>query len=316
MAKHTATDLRQMQSLPLESKIIMTQQRIRQWFDYWEGQVYLSFSGGKDSTVLRDLILHTPGVYDVPSVFCDTGLEYPEVRKFATEHADVVIRPEIRFDEVVKKYGYPVVGKEVARTIYYAKKGSHWALMRLQGLDPKGQPSPWKERFIKWAFLKDAPFAVSDQCCDVMKKAPFRKYEAGSGRKKFVGSMAAESQLRRTQWYKVGCNAFDGKKARSAPISFWTEQDVLQYIKERNLPIASVYGDIVPEKDADTKLRTTGCSRTGCMFCMFGCHLEADPNRFQLMRETHPRQYDYCMRSPEEKGLGLAEVLDFLEVRR
>lgn len=323
MAKFTASDLRQRQSLPLHAKIIMTQQRIRQWYDYWDGEVYLSFSGGKDSTVLRDLISKTSGVYDVPSVFCDTGLEYPEVRKFATERADVVIRPEMRFDEVIKTYGYPVISKEVAQRIYYAKKGSHWAVMNVQGLDNEGNSTPWKARYKKWAFLVDAPFSVSHYCCDVMKKSPFKKYETETGRKKFVGSLAAESQLRRSQWYKVGCNAFDGRKARSAPMSFWTEQDVLQYIKENDLPIASVYGDVVPEDgqmvldicgNESPKLKTTGCDRTGCMFCMFGCHLEGEPNRFQRMKETHPRQYDYCMRPVEEKGLGLGEVLDYLEI--
>ena len=325
MSKHTASDLRQMQSLPLRSKIIMTQQRIKQWYDHWDGQVYLSFSGGKDSTVLRDIISKTHGVYDIPSVFCDTGLEYPELRIFATERADIVIRPEMRFDEVIKAYGYPVVGKEVARAVYYAKKGSPWAVMKLRGLDPEGKPSVWKARYKKWAFLEFAPFAVSDQCCEVMKKAPFRKYESATGRKKIVGTLAAESQLRRSQWYKVGCNAFDGEKARSAPMSFWTEQDVLQYIKENNLPIASIYGDVVPKDEqitfdfwgtATPMLTTTGCNRTGCMFCMFGCHLEDEPNRFQRMKETHPRQYNYCMRPIEEKGLGLGAVLDYLEIAK
>ena len=55
--KHMPYDLAQMQSLPLEAKIVMTQQRIRQWYDYWDGQVYVSFSGGKDSTyVLYKLV--------------------------------------------------------------------------------------------------------------------------------------------------------------------------------------------------------------------------------------------------------------------
>lgn len=323
MAKFTASDLRQRQSLPLEAKIIMTQQRIRQWYDYWDGEVCLSFSGGKDSTVLRDIISKTSGVYDVPSVFVDTGLEYPEVRKFATERADVVIRPEMRFDEVIKTYGYPVIGKEVATCIYYAKKGSHWALMNLQGLNNDGNPDKWKERYKKWAFLVDAPFEVSSRCCEIMKKSPIKKYQTATGRKPFVATLAEESQLRRSNWYKVGCNSFDGKKARSAPMSFWTEQDVLQYIKENDLPIASVYGDVVPEDGQmvmdingieSPKLTTTGCDRTGCMFCMFGCHLEGEPNRFQRMKETHPRQYDYCMRPIEEKGLGLGEVLDYLEI--
>ena len=56
MSKHTKGDLQQMQSLPLRAKITMTQRRIRDWVDYWDGQVYVSFSGGKDSTVLKHIV--------------------------------------------------------------------------------------------------------------------------------------------------------------------------------------------------------------------------------------------------------------------
>ena len=78
--KHTIGDLRQYQSLPLSAKIIMTQRRIRAWYDHWDGQVYVSFSGGKDSTVLLHLVRE---LYpDVEAVFVDTGLEYPEIRQF------------------------------------------------------------------------------------------------------------------------------------------------------------------------------------------------------------------------------------------
>lgn len=115
--KHTSYDLVQMQSLPLEAKIEMTKARIRTWYESWtkfeihntkgkirwltmdtrenkepvlkadewieyeeNGQVYVSFSGGKDSTVLKHLV---DSMYeDVPSVFVNTGLEYPEIQRF------------------------------------------------------------------------------------------------------------------------------------------------------------------------------------------------------------------------------------------
>ena len=121
MAKHEAYELKQMQSLPLDIKIRMTKERIRQWYEYWDGQVYVSFSGGKDSTVLKHIV---DSMYDdVPAVFVNTGLEYPEIQKFAMTQENVVtVRPEMRFDEVIKKYGYPIVSKEVAQTVWEAKK--------------------------------------------------------------------------------------------------------------------------------------------------------------------------------------------------
>lgn len=99
-------DLRQMQGLPLELKIIKSQRRIKEFYSRYNGMVYVSFSGGKDSTVLKHLVETTPDVHDVPSVFINTGLEYPEIQKFAKAQKNVeVIYPEMRFDEVIKKYG-------------------------------------------------------------------------------------------------------------------------------------------------------------------------------------------------------------------
>lgn len=132
----------------------------------------------------------------------------------------------------------------------------------------------------------------------------------------------------------TACNAFDGKRPMGKPMSFWTEQDVLRFIVDRKLPIASVYGDIVAsdgENDyaetlIDCKLHCTGCQRTGCMFCGFGAHLEKGENRFERMKHTHPKHYEFCIGGgaydpadglwkPNEKGLGYGRVLDFIGVR-
>ena len=112
--------LRQMQCLPLIAKVRMSQQRIREWYDYWQGDVCISFSGGKDSTVLVALVHeYYP---NVPLVFCNTGLEYPEIQAFARKMGAEFVRPRMRFDEVISKYGYPIISKENAEAIYYARK--------------------------------------------------------------------------------------------------------------------------------------------------------------------------------------------------
>ena len=116
------------------------------------------------------------------------------------------------------------------------------------------------------------------------------------------------------------------------PMSFWTEQDVLRFIVDRKLPIASVYGDIVasdgendyPSTLIDKPLHCTGCQRTGCMFCAFGAHLEKGENRFERMKHTHPKHYDFCIGGgewdtdglwkPNKKGLGYGRVLDYIGV--
>lgn len=311
--KHTDYDLKQMQSLPLKSKIIMSQRRIRDWYDYWDGDVYVSFSGGKDSTVLKHLVENTPGVYNIPSLFVNTGLEFPELQKFAMSQPNVVtVRPDMCFDEVIKKYGYPVIGKKQARYIRDLQnptdRNEATQNLRLTGYNRKGDYCPTQKLSEKWVYLKDAPFKIGEQCCDVMKKRPFQKYGKETGRKPYVGTMACESELREKEWKVNGCNAFDNKKPQSKPLSFWTEQDILEYIVKYELEYAPVYGEI--KQDENGKWYTTGEKRTGCMFCMFGCHLEKEPNRFQRMKETYPRQYDYCMNK-----LGLKEVLDYIGVK-
>ena len=122
MAKHTVSDLYQMQSLPLYIKIRMTQLRIRGWIDkYGEDGVYISFSGGKDSTVLLDIVRK---MYpNVLAVFIDTGLEYPEIRNFVKTFDNVEwLKPKKTFRQVIEEYGYPFISKEVSDKVYGARQ--------------------------------------------------------------------------------------------------------------------------------------------------------------------------------------------------
>lgn len=120
-----------------------------------------------------------------------------------------------------------------------------------------------------------------------------------------IATMTEESMIRETQWLKDGCNAFNTKHPKSSPMSFWTEQDVLRYIKLKGLKIASVYGDIVEMPDG--KLSTTGAQRTGCVFCLFGIKSDRKPNRIQRLKLTHPALWRYCVYK-----LGLKEVMEYI----
>lgn len=118
--------------------------------------------------------------------------------------------------------------------------------------------------------------------------------------------------MRKTQWIKHGCNAFDIEHPTSQPLSFWTEQDILEYLYKYKVPYAPIYGEI--KQDSKGKWYTTGAERTGCMFCMFGVQCEKRPNRFEQMKITHPKQYDFCMRPAEKGGLGMDAVLDYIGI--
>lgn len=158
----------------------------------------------------------------------------------------------------------------------------------------------------KWKFLVESPFKISDKCCDYMKKSPAKTYEKLTGNHPMIAVMAGESSKRTQDYLRFGCNAFESKRQMSRPMGFWTEQDVLQYLKEQQIPYASVYGDII---DNNGTLETTGEKRTGCLFCMFGVHLEKGENKFQRMQRTHPKLWNYCIHK-----LGLGKVLDYIGV--
>ena len=201
---------------------------------------------------------------------------------------------------------------------------------RLQGIDEYSQPDReiggvrresttccQKSAFSqeKYKFFLDADFEIDNRCCRVMKKDPIHRYDKETGRHGITAQMASESRLRTQKWLENGCNAFDLKNPISNPMSFWTEQDVLLYIYLNKTPIASVYGEVVIDYEAMGQLdgqmslfeydqmelglfekerlilKTTGCSRTGCIFCGFGCHLEKGENRWERLKRTHPGHY-------------------------
>lgn len=237
-------------ALDLEDKVITSYEKLDEWYTAWGGQCYVSFSGGKDSTVLSYLAARYLSSFRTP---------------------------------------------------------------------------PWPLNLV---------FVNTGLCCGIMKKSPAKSYEHREDVKPTTATMAEESRLRMQKWRETGCNAFEGRRPLSKPMSFWTEQDVLRFIVERQIPYASVYGDIVAsdgENDydatlTDCKLHCTGCQRTGCVFCGFGAHLEKGENRFERMKHTHQKHYEFCIGGgaydpvdglwkPTEKGLGYARVLDYIGVR-
>lgn len=391
-----------MQSLPLSAKIRMTEYRIHQWVEYYgEDGVYVSFSGGKDSTVLLDLARK---LYpDISAAYVDTGLEYPEIRKFVKQQENVeILRPKMNFRQVIEKYGYPFIGKEVASCVYGARKyvrklverekgmnrcitiPNHSCMADLVGIDHRDNkenelyqslirgeiPSteiktpvrylilhgryPHKEKGAetseyskmynkeRYRFFLEAPFEISDRCCSVMKKAPMHDHAKLTGKMPMTAQMASESRLRTSNWLKNGCNGFHMKNPISNPMSFWVGQDVLEYIHHYQIPIADVYGEVQAEYTGDGKeesnlldlgvsdkgkaiYSTTGCNRTGCVYCGFGCHREKSPNRWEIAEQfSNPTTIDYMMRGgdfdengiwkPDKRGLGFWFVIEWINV--
>lgn len=243
----TKEELKKLQSDPLPQKVLLTKARIREWYYKWGGQVYVSFSGGKDSTVLLHLVRQE--FPDVQAVFVDTGLEYPEIKQFVKQHENVkILHPKMGFANVIRKYGYPVLSKAISNVIYEVRFGnSESRRKRLNGEYRSRDGTKSRCNYEKYKPLLSTDFSISDRCCKVMKKSPAHSIEGKDGLHPITAQMASESNMRTQSWLEHGCNAFESSRPISNPMSFWTEQDVLQYIKQNNIEICSVYGDIIPD---------------------------------------------------------------------
>lgn len=279
--RQTLSSLRKMN---LDSKIIQTKYLIQEAVaEFGLDNVYISYSGGKDSTVLSHI---AKTMYpNILHIFANTTNEYPEtlahIRWEREEnHTNIitVIPKDLHgdvwnFKKVVERYGYPIFSKRVSNAI---RTYQHALTVKT-----KQNSLDYIDRnFRKYSQYKDFP--ISDKCCDKLKKEPLRRKAKELGLKcAILGILACESYQREKDWLEYGCNVFHERKDnQSRPLSFWTDKDILEYIERYNVKISKLYD--------------FGYTRNGCMFCGYGVHLEPEGNnRFQRLRETHPVQYAY-----------------------
>jgi len=282
----------QMQSLPLEEKINASIKRIYEWFSQFPAAC-VSFSGGKDSTVLLHLIRSI--FPETKAIFADTGLEFPEIRDFVKTIKNVEwVKPKISFLEVIQKYGYPVVSKMIAQYVGEHQKTKSDILRRLRETGYRSDGSYMQISKVSecWKHLLKAPFMISDKCCRELEKKPMDLI----GDHPFIGTMASDGDQRKASYLRDGCNAFKANRPSSRPLSFWLESDIWEYIKTKDVQYSKIYD--------------MGYTRTGCIFCMFGVGMELKKNkttRFHRLFETHPQLYKYCMDGP----LKLRDVIRF-----
>ena len=282
--------LASLRAMNLESKIIQTQALIRE--AVWEfglDKVYISYSGGKDSTVLSHI---AKKIYpDILHIFANTTNEYPETLQHIRWEQEenntnviTVVPQDIHgalwtFKKVVEYYGYPMYYKRVSNAI---RTYRHAVTDRTR----QNSLEYINRNFKKYNKYIDLP--ISDKCCDKLKKEPLKRKAKELGMKcAILGLLASESYQREKDWLDYGCNIFHVRKDNQCkPLSFWTDEDIIEYIEKFSVKISKLYD--------------MGYSRNGCMYCGFGVHLEhKGKNRYQLLKESHPVQYDYLIKNFE-----------------
>lgn len=275
----TYQELKYRQSWTLFQKIDHAVGVIEQFIARLDGKVYVSFSGGKDSTVLLDIVRRfiDPNCL---AVFCNTGNEHAEIIRFVKTVENVqYIKPRRTFKQIVEKYGFPIISKEQAQYIRQAKhtKSEKLRYTRLFGkIGRNGKNITQGVIAKKWQYLIHEEFDLTDKCCYYLKKEPFKRFNDESGLFPIIGTMVVESRLRFQKWLKTGCDSFESNQIGSYPLSIFTESDTWAYIRYFNVPYCPVYDD--------------GEDRTGCVMCGFGAHMQGDDCFYRLKRRK-PQRY-------------------------
>lgn len=327
--KFPKENFKSMVNQPYELKPSFSMKRIYQWWKNWNGMVYISFSGGLDSTIMAYVVCQAYMQYrlkgTIPLVFSDTGTEFPEIREFVKEYTEwlkrqfpeldiqlVVIRPKTNFKMVCEKEGFPIISKENAtkiRKLRHSNLSDKYRNYLLNG-DERGKFGMLAKKWQYLANKEETIFDISEKCCDILKKEPFKRYFKETGRYPFIGITQDESFMRENKYNHTGCNVYDGNTIKSQPLGFWTKQDVLRYKDEKNIPICSIYGEV--EKNCQGIYYLTGEPRTGCVLCGFGCHLEKGKNRIQRLGDSessaHKAMYEWGMQL-ENNGITYKEAL-------
>jgi 3'-phosphoadenosine 5'-phosphosulfate sulfotransferase (PAPS reductase)/FAD synthetase len=278
--------LKLLRALPLSIKVKLSSRLIKEAIDeFGIDHVYISYSGGKDSTVLSHIAKQ---LYpNILHLFANTTNEYPETLQHvkwekSNNKTNIITVFPIdskgnlwTFKKVVDYYGFPIFSKRISNAIRtyqhaqteFTKQNSIIYLQR---------------NFKKYLPYIDLP--ISDKCCDKLKKEPLkRKAKELNLNCSIIGILASESYQRENEWINYGCNVFFIKSDNQCrPLSFWTEHDILNYIEENNIKISPLY--------------SKGYKRNGCMYCGFGVHLEKTAqNRYEKLKTTHPTKYDYLV---------------------
>lgn len=292
MSKLKVGYLNQRRSLPIECKIIKSIRTIENFSTMYDGDVYIS-KGGVDSNIVEWLAKQSIIGSKIECV-CVASVEPVENIKHNFELGNTLLKSDISKKQVIKDWGYPLISKQVAMSIsrYHRTKSESVKKYRLFGDRGDGKKYNAGVIPIKYRELIYAPFEISENCCNKIKKKPLHQYDKKCGKYPITGEMASESKNRNDEYMKHWCIMSDRDTPKCTPIGFWTSQDIMECIYKFNIEIPKIYGEVIKLEDGTYKF--SGEQRTGCEICGFG--IIFDTERFIRLKERKPNLYKEMMR--------------------
>lgn len=297
--------------MPFRDKVLWAKKKIKEFFevcikDKSITEITVSFSGGKDSTVLLDLVMkvHKEIKCKIPIVMVyATEITFPSTIKFINDinqkyrniYGDnlkqvQLVKPKKTWLKILSENGYPIYSKQVSTLINRVKNAktmnnlTQWFFGINQDKTSTAKFRLSKDRLFllddvmlnEWPKLNakekqyferyNEKYFFSEKCCDFIKGN--LKHDK---RPSFIGTMIVESELRKKSWIKSGCNIFNKNAMKSRPLSIWTNNDVWRYIKENDLEINPAYNF---DKKLDIDKQNLRFERLGCTSCPYGSFME------------------------------------------
>ena len=253
---------------------------------YGEENFYLSFSGGKDSTVLHHLLdMAIPG-NKIPRVFSNTGIEYNAIVEFVRERERedsrfVTIYPRQNIKQMLERVGYPFKSKEHSQRVH-EYQGKHIISEYLQryidGKDKSGQHKGFQcPKMLRYQFTEDFNLKVSNLCCKELKKKPIDHYMRESGRTARMTGMMREEGGQRANMNCVLIK--DGSIVAFHPLAKVTHEWEEWFINEYDIKICKLYYEPYNLK------------RTGCKGCPYSFDLQ---EQLKMMDIYFPNERKQC----------------------
>lgn len=174
---------------------------------------FISFSGGKDSTVLSSIIdMALPG-NEIPRVFFNTGIEYKAVLSFVREMSGndpriVIHNSGVNLRKMLEEKGYPFKSKEFAQKLAtYQNSGMFKTVTDYLGLTGNKAKTFCCPEKLKPCFTPGFTLKVSDKCCKELKKKVSEKWAKDNGKPVVITGMTrGEGGVRKS---KTACTVFD-----------------------------------------------------------------------------------------------------------
>lgn len=261
-------------------------QKIKQIINkYGEENFYISFSGGKDSTVLSALVDMALPDNKIPRVYANTGIEYRLILEFVQRERErehpwelVIIKPSVPIKQMLEKEGYPFKSKQHANTVcHFQEKGmSKWVKFYLEeGYNWSGNRCP---KILKYQFQDDwKDLKISDKCCMRLKEEPLKKWQEDHDRPyAIIGIMPDEGGRRQS----AKCMAWKTKKRFNfQPLVPVTKEWEDWFIAQYNIEICDIYKP------------PYNFNRTGCKGCPFALDLQ---NELNMLGKFFPAERKQC----------------------